>query len=38
MNSIKKKGINLNRKMLSEIAIANMHNFSSIVKDACDLS
>ncbi|MBO6126721.1 MAG: 50S ribosomal protein L20 [Clostridia bacterium] len=38
MNSIKKKGINLNRKMLSEIAIADMNNFSSIVKDACNLS
>ena len=38
MNSIKKKGINLNRKMLSEIAISNMNNFSSIVKDACNLS
>lgn len=38
MNSIKKKNINLNRKMLSEIAITDINNFSSIVKTACNLN
>ena len=31
----KKKGVNLNRKMLSEIAIADMDSFSNLVKDVC---
>ena len=37
MDAVKKKGINLNRKMLSEIAISNMGGFASIVKSACSL-
>jgi len=37
MDAVKKKGINLNRKMLSEIAISNMGVFASIVKSACSL-
>ena len=37
MDAVRKKGINLNRKMLSEIAISNMDGFASIVKSACSL-
>jgi large subunit ribosomal protein L20 len=37
MDAVRKKGINLNRKMLSEIAISDMDGFASIVKNACSL-
>ena len=35
MGGLKKFGMNLNRKMLSEIAISNFDNFESIVKKVC---
>jgi ribosomal protein L20 len=35
MDKLNKKGVNLNRKMLSEIAIADMDSFSALVKDVC---
>lgn len=35
MGGLKKLGMNLNRKMLSEIAISNFDNFESIVKKVC---
>ena len=38
MDAVRKKGINLNRKMLSEIAISDMDGFASIVKNACYLN
>ena len=38
MDAVKKKEINLNRKMLSEIAISDMDGFASIVKNACSLN
>ncbi len=38
MDAARKKAINLNRKMLSEIAISDRDGFASIVKDACSLS
>lgn len=37
MDAVRKKGINLNRKMLSEIAISDTDGFASIVKNACSL-
>ena len=38
MGKLKKLGMNLNRKMLSEIAISNFDNFESIVKKVCPCS
>lgn len=38
MDAMRKKSINLNRKMLSEIAISDMDGFASIVKNACSLN
>ena len=35
MGGLKKFGMTLNRKMLSEIAISNFDNFESIVKKVC---
>ena len=35
MDKLNKKGVNLNRKMLSEIAISDMDSFSNLVKDVC---
>lgn len=35
MHNIKEKGIDLNRKMLSEIAIADIDSFSNLVKSCC---
>ena len=34
MNGLKKAGINLNRKMLSEIAIADKEAFAALVEKA----
>ena len=38
MGKLKKLGMNLNRKMLSEIAISSFDNFESIVKKVCPCS
>lgn len=37
MNALKKKGISLNRKSLSEIAIEDIDGFSKMVKEVCAL-
>ena len=36
MNGLKKAGVNLNRKMLSEIAIADPKAFTALVETAKD--